>query len=80
MSSAMQRDVFRMYDEIEQFSNRSSKTEEALLDLHNFITVLLERIELHNEYRTFMQSNVNPIHNQTVKIDSRGETMIVGGG
>lgn len=68
-----------MYDEIEQFTNRSSKTEEALLDLHNFITVVLERIELHNEYRTFMFSNNAP-HNHTVKIDSRVETMLVGGG
>lgn len=48
-----------------------------MLDLHNFITVVLERIELHNEYRTFMFSNMN---NHTVKMDSRVENMVVGGG
>jgi flagellin-like hook-associated protein FlgL len=78
MSNAMQRDIFRMYDEINQISNRSQKSEEAILDMHNFITVVLERIELHNEYRTFMFSNMN---NHTVKIDSRLENnMVVGGG
>jgi hypothetical protein len=53
MSPAMQRDMFKMYEEIDQLSARSQKTEEAILDLHNFITVVLERIELHNEYRAF---------------------------
>ena len=76
MSNAMQRDIFRMYDEIEQLSNRSVKAEEAFLDLHNFITVVLERIELHNEYRAFMFAP----HNLNIKIDSRVDTMVVGGG
>jgi len=49
----MQRDIFKMYEEIDQYSARSIKTEESILDLHNFITVVLERIELHNEYRAF---------------------------
>jgi hypothetical protein len=44
-----------MYDEIEQLSCR--KNAETVIDLHNFITVVLERIELHNEYRMFMFGN-----------------------
>jgi hypothetical protein len=66
LSPAMQRDIFRMYDEIEQLSCR--KNAETVIDLHNFITVVLERIELHNEYRMFMFGNI------------KTEAIVVGGG
>ena len=67
LSPAMQRDIFRMYDEIEQLSCR--KNAETVIDLHNFITVVLERIELHNEYRMFMLGN-----------SKTTEAIVVGGG
>ena len=80
LSPAMQRDVFKMYEEIEQLSSRSLKTEEAILDMHNFITVVLERIELHNEFRAFKYGTAGR-HQSSNSFQARFDTMVaVGGG
>jgi hypothetical protein len=52
----MQKEIFRLYEEI---SDQETQNEEAVMALHNFITVVLERIELHNEYRSIV-FGINP--------------------
>ena len=77
-SPAMQRDLIKMYEEVTTVvreSHRSTKKEqeEAVNDLLHMIMVILERIELHNEYRA-MTFGLIPTMNITVKVDSKADT------
>ncbi len=77
-SPAMQRDLLKMYEEITMESHRSSpkpEHEEAVNDLMHMIMLILERIELHNEYRA-LAFGLIPTMNITVKVDSKADTSL----
>jgi hypothetical protein len=77
----MQRDLLKMYEEVTAMeSQRSSvgpkkEQEEAVRDMLQMIMVILERIELHNEYRA-MTFGMIPTMNITVKVDSKADTSL----
>lgn len=73
LSSSMLRDIFRMYDEITLENQRGIKREDAVIDMMNFVSALIERIDLHTEFRALAFSGF-PTMNITVKMDSKVES------
>ena len=61
-----------MYEEITELDSHSAFG--ATIDLHCFITVVLERIELHNEYRALVFGSQRTSLSSTVKVDSKSCT------
>jgi hypothetical protein len=81
-SNPMQRELLKMYEEVTAMeSQRSSvggprkEQEEAVRDMLQMIMVILERIELHNEYRAMTFGTI-PTMNITVKVDSKADTSL----
>jgi hypothetical protein len=75
LSQVMLRDIFKMYDEITAENVKGTKKDEAVIDMMNFVSALIERIDLHNEYRAIAYGLV-PTMNITVKVDSKAETSL----
>jgi len=76
----MQRDLLKMYEEVTIETPRSSLTPkrdqgEAVSDLLHMIMSILERIELHTEYRALTFGQI-PTMNITVKLDSKADTSL----
>lgn len=80
-SNPMQRELLKMYEEVNASeSQRSSlgskrEQEEAIRDMLQMTMVILERIELHNEYRAMTFGTI-PTMNITVKVDSKADTSL----
>lgn len=79
-SHVMQKDIMKMWDEVNSETQRSSHSskkdqEEAVKEMVQMVAVILERIELHNEYRALVFGLI-PTMNITVKIDSKAETSL----